>query len=60
MSNSQISSLSNPLKISTDNFKFLLDTNQSIPDIVNSNNNQKMSDSNAFVSNNCNIIMIIL
>jgi len=51
----QKSSISNPFNISSDSFKFSLDFNHSIPDIMNSNNEHIMKDSNAFVSNNCNI-----
>jgi len=51
----QKSSISNPFNISSDSFKFSLDFNHSIPDIMNSNNEHIMKDSNAFVSNNsCN------
>ncbi|OUM65936.1 hypothetical protein PIROE2DRAFT_7011, partial [Piromyces sp. E2] len=46
----QISSFSNPFNISADSIKFSLDFNQSIPNIMNSNNDYLMNDSNSFNS----------
>jgi len=48
----QIASFSNPFNISADSYKFSLDFNQSIPNIMNSNNDYLMNDSNALISNN--------
>eukprot|EP00833_Pecoramyces_ruminatium_P006457 jgi/Orpsp1_1/1180489/evm.model.c7180000073611.1 len=48
----QISSFSNPFSISSDSIEFSLDINQSIPNIMNSNNDYLINDPNAFVSKN--------